>query len=164
MNNLNMPFRTIVGMSALFITYSYNDILLFSGELIVFANLLFFVLVALLLGELLLEKDETPPLLSWAILGAVFLAGINIRFKIKMMVFLSIAYVLMILLAWIRARKGMAIPAGRYMGPLVAAVITIAAIVLAATGVLNTYVLFGISLALVALECGVFLMRVRAHS
>jgi hypothetical protein len=160
-NHLNSPFKILAGVSALLITYSYNDMLVFSAELIVFVNVMFYLLMMAHIGVLAAGSEERVPILSWAIMVTVFLAGLNIRFKAKMLVFLCIAYALWTASAWLWSEKSTGKPRMARMLPLLSLVIVLAGLALLAAGHLNTGLMLGFSMGLLMLECGAFIMRAR---
>ncbi|HPJ39511.1 MAG TPA: hypothetical protein PLT75_13780 [Spirochaetota bacterium] len=74
----------------LFITVEYNRILFFNMKLFNLLNILLYGITVLLFLLMCKESIDTVTLYSWTSLFLLFMAGINIRYKIKFFVFLTL--------------------------------------------------------------------------
>ena len=81
---------TFAGVIALlFITMEYNRILFFNLKMFNILNIILYSITVLLFIRIVKESIDTITLYSWISLFLLFMAGINIRYKIKFFVILS---------------------------------------------------------------------------
>ncbi|HPB83711.1 MAG TPA: hypothetical protein PK200_16845 [Spirochaetota bacterium] len=82
---------TFTGVIALlFITMEYNRILFLNLKMFNLLNIILYGITVLLFIHIAKESAETVTLYSWISVFLLFMAGINIRYKIKFFVFLTI--------------------------------------------------------------------------
>jgi hypothetical protein len=94
---------TFTGIIALlFVTMEYNRILFFNMKSFNLLNIMLYGIIVLLFIQIVRESDDAVTLYSCITLFLLFMAGINIRYKIKFFVFLSLLLVIQCVVTIVR--------------------------------------------------------------
>lgn len=86
----NDIFTFTAAIALLFITIEYNRILFLNLKMFNLLNIILYGITVLLFLHIVKESAEPATLLSWISLFLLFMAGINIRYKIKFFVFIAV--------------------------------------------------------------------------